>query len=133
MLMELRVLNMSRWYLLLALVLVLAGCGSQKSEPVQAVENYYQAITTRDEDLFINSTCADWEEQGRVEFDSFQGVTSTLEDFSCQETGKEGDAALVTCTGKIAASYENEKLDFPLADRVHTVKNEAGDWRVCGY
>ncbi len=126
---------MSRWYLVLAFVLVfvLAGCGSKKSGPVQAVENYYQAITSRNEDLFVNSTCADWEEKGRVEFDSFQGVTSTLEDFSCKETGTDGDTTLVTCSGKIVASYGNEKMDFTLADRVHKVKNEAGDWRVCGY
>jgi hypothetical protein len=130
---------MSRWYLVLGLVfvLILAGCRSQKSGPVQAVENYYQAITSRNEDLFVNSTCADWEEKGRVEYDSFQGVNSTLEDFACKETGKGGasggDTTLVTCSGKIVASYGNEKMDFPLADRVHKVKNEAGDWRVCGY
>jgi hypothetical protein len=126
---------MSRWVLVLAfmLVLVLAGCGSQKSGPVQAVENYYQAITNRNEDLFANSTCADFEEKGRVEYDSFQGVTSTLQDFSCQESGTEGDATLVTCSGKIVATYGNEKMDFPLSGRVHKVTKEAGDWRVCGY
>jgi hypothetical protein len=132
---------MSRWYLVLALglVFVLAGCGSKKSGAVQAVENYYQAITNRNEDLFVNSTCADWEEKGRVEYDSFQGVTSTLQDFSCKESGNGGggtaggDATLVTCTGKIVASYGNEKMDFPLSDRVHKVIKEAGDWRVCGY
>ena len=56
-----------------------------------------------------------------------------MQGFSCKETGKEGDSSLVRCDGKIVATYGSEKMDFPIADRVHRVQNTGGSWKVCGY
>jgi hypothetical protein len=119
----------------LALIFVLAGCwgSSSKTGAVGAVERYYQAIVSQDADQFTSVTCADYEEAALIELDSFQGVKAELQGFSCQETGTQGEFTLVQCAGKIAASYGNEVRDFPLDDRIHKVKNEGGDWRVCGY
>lgn len=121
-------------FLLTFSALLLAACSGGPSPAVTAVERYYQALVEKNDEQLTQSTCADWEEQALLEFDSFQGVEIELDNaFSCAETGKEGDATLVTCTGKLIASYGNEKMDFPLGDRVHKVQNEGGDWRVCGY
>lgn len=117
----------------IVVMLALAGCGQKTTPAVQAVEGYYQAMVDRDDPRFIGYTCADWEEQALLEFDSFQGVDTQLDSFSCKETGKDGDVTLVRCVGKILATYGNEKMDFPLDERVHRVVNEAGDLRVCGY
>ena len=124
--------------LIIILGLALAGCsgsggGAAGSGAVRAVETYYNAIVAQDADQFTGVTCADYEEQALIELDSFQGVETALDGFSCQESGTEGEFTLVKCQGKLVASYGNEKMDFPLADRTHRVKNEGGDWRVCGY
>lgn len=119
----------------LALLLILAGCtgAGGKSGAVSAVETYYQAIVAQDDTRFTSVTCADYEEMALIELDSFQGVKAELKDFSCQEAGTQGEFTLVQCQGKIAASYGNEVRDFLLDERVHQVRQEGGDWRVCGY
>lgn len=119
----------------LALILILAACSGSggKSGAVSAVETYYRSIVEQDADQMSGVACADYEFDALLELDSFQGVKAELQDFSCQETGAEGEFTLVQCQGKIAASYGNEVRDFPLDDRVHKVKQEGGDWRVCGY
>ncbi len=113
--------------------LFLASCQGGQSEAVKTVENYYQALVERDDARFAGYACAAWEEQALLEYDSFAGVKIALDGLECQETGSEGDARLVTCTGKIAATYGSEQMDFVLDDRLHRVVNEGGDWRVCGY
>ena len=125
---------MPKFFLIFCLGLIaLAGCQGGKSGAVQTVENYYQALVERDDVRFASYTCAAWEESALLEYDSFAGVEIALDGLSCQETGQEGDATLVTCEGKIAATYGNEQMDFPLGDRLHRLVNEGGDWRVCGY
>jgi hypothetical protein len=114
-------------------VLLLAACQSQPGGAVQAVEEYYQALVDRDDARFTGYTCAAWEEQALLEFDSFAGVKIKLEGLNCEEAGTEGNETLVACSGKIAATYGSEQMDFPLDGRMHRVVNENGDWRVCGY
>ena len=122
------------FFILLAFAFLLSACsGGGRSEAASAVEDYYRAMMDKNDEQYVTLTCAEWEESALLEFDSFGGVTTELEGFSCRETGTEGDFTLVQCDGKIVASYGNEKMDFPLAERVHKVRNEGGDWRVCGY
>lgn len=120
---------------ILMLALVLAGCSgaSAQSSPVGAVNRYYQAILTQNADQLKTVTCPDFLNTAQTELDSFQGVKMELQGFTCQEAGKEGDNTLVKCAGKIVATYGSEKMDFPLADRVHKVQNQGGNWKVCGY
>lgn len=116
------------------ILILLAGCAAQTgSEAVTAVEQYYKALIERNEAGLASVVCADWEEQALLEFDSFAGVTTALDGVTCSETGTQDGATLVTCSGKIVATYGNEQMDFPLDEREHRVVNEAGDWRVCGY
>ncbi len=111
----------------------LAGCGQAKSEAVSAVERYYLAIVQQNPDALAAVVCSDFEKQAKTELDSFQGVKITLDQFSCSDAGKDGDSQLVTCAGKIVASYANEKMDFPLEGRSHKVIQQSGYWLVCGY
>lgn len=121
------------FYILILGTIVLAACQGGKSGAVQTVENYYQALVERDDARFAGYTCAAWEESALLEYDSFAGVEIALDGLNCRETGQEGDTTLVTCEGKIAATYGTEQMDFPLGDRLHRLVNEGGDWRVCGY
>lgn len=116
-------------------LLLLGACssGSANSGAVQAVQQYYQAIVDQQPDAQANVTCAAFADAARVELDSFQGVKSELQGFSCRVTGQQGAASLVKCDGKIVAAYGDQKMEFPLADRVHQVKQEEGAWKVCGY
>lgn len=116
----------------LTLAIFLSGC-SQSSGAVQAVDSYYKAILSQNADQLKAVTCADFQEQAQVELDSFQGVKMELQGYSCKENGKDGEATLVKCDGKIVATYGSDSMDFPLSDRVHQVVNDGGNWKVCGY
>jgi hypothetical protein len=117
---------------LLALA-VLAGCGPQKAPAAKAVEAHITALVNKDEASLTALTCADWETEALLEYDAFANLTATLKGLDCQQTGTDGDAALVTCKGNIEASYNNEVQSFDLGQRVYKVVPQAGDWLVCGY
>ncbi len=120
--------------LLFAIPLALAGCSaSGQSGAVGAVQNYYQAIIAQNAAQLKNVTCPAFQETAQTELDSFQGVKTELQGFSCQEAGKEGNSTLVKCSGKIVATYGSEKMDFPIDTRVHKVQDVSGSWKVCGY
>jgi hypothetical protein len=128
-------MNRNRTLALLLILLaaaLLAGCAG-KSGAEQAVESYYGAILAQDAGRLATLTCAGFEETAITELDSFNGVEIALDGLTCAERSNAGGVAEVTCQGKIVASYGNEKMEFPLAERVHSVQNEGGDWRVCGY
>jgi outer membrane lipoprotein-sorting protein len=125
-------------FLLLILVLpvgALAGCtfGGASSGAPQAVQSYLQALTTKDAAKLANLSCKTWESQATLELDSFQAVATTMDSVSCKETGKDGSNTLVTCTGKIVASYNGENQNLELSGRIYQVTQEGGEWRVCGY
>jgi hypothetical protein len=121
------------FFLFIVTVFLLASCSGSQSGAVSAVNTYYQAILAQNADQLKSVTCADFQETAQTELDSFQGVKIELQGFGCQESGKEGANTLVKCTGKIVATYGSDKMDFPLADRVHKVQNQGGSWQVCGY
>jgi hypothetical protein len=120
--------------LLLLVGLSLAACSSPSQPgPVSAVESYQNALIAGDADQLVSASCADWEAQALLELDSFTAVTTQLEGRVCQESGKDGDATLVACTGSIKANYGGEVLEIDLADRTYQVIYEGGEWRMCGY
>jgi hypothetical protein len=122
-------------WLVLSLALaaaVLAGCGGESSAP-QAVENYLEALVAGDADRLVNLSCAEWETDARVEADAFDAVAPTLNDVSCQAAGTDGDYTLVSCTGAILATYNDERRELPLEDRTFRALFEGGEWRMCGY
>jgi hypothetical protein len=119
--------------LVLAAVLLVSCGGKKESGAVSAVERYYLAIVQQSQDDLAKDVCSDFEATAKTELDSYKGVKTELSDFACSESDKTDQQATVKCTGKIVATYGNEKMDFPIEGRSHKVVNQSGDWLVCGY
>ena len=111
---------------------VLAACSSNSDAPAQAVEGYLNALVAKDADRLPSLVCGDWEEDALIELDSFQAVEARLEAMACQQTGSDGETALVDCTGSIIATYNDEDQELDLSVRTYQVVQEGGDWLVCG-
>ena len=119
----------------LASIFLLYGCSpnAASASASTAVEEYLQALVAKDINKMTNLSCAAWEPQAKVEFDSFAAVKLNLKDLACKDVGKEGDASLVSCSGSIIASYGNEDLPIDIASQTYKVTQEGGEWRICGY
>ncbi len=120
-------------FFILLSTLILSACGPAKDPAAGAVENYVNALVKKDVNRMSALSCAEWEPQARMEFDSFEGVTTKLDGLSCAPTGTDKDTTSVVCKGKIIATYNNEDQDFDLSVRVYKVINQGGEFLVCGY
>ena len=122
----------------LTLLLVLTSlastaCTSNNDRaPVQAVENYLNALVEKDANRLTTLSCGNWEEEALLELDSFQAVAARLEGLACEQTGTDGDTALVLCNGNIVATYNEEDQQLDLSVRTYQVVQEGGEWLVCG-
>jgi hypothetical protein len=127
---------MRTFFLVLVVVfttMVLAACASNnENAPVLAVEHYLTALVEKDADRLTTLTCGEWEDEALLELDSFQAVTARLEGLACEQTGTDGETALVLCNGNIVATYNNEDQQLDLSVRTYQVVQEGGDWLVCG-
>jgi hypothetical protein len=113
--------------------LLLSACGSSnENAPAKAVEDYLNALVAKDGDRLTTLSCGDWEDDALLELDSFQAVTARLEGLACEQTGTDGDMALVLCNGNIVATYNDEDQELDLSVRTYQVIQEGGDWLVCG-
>ena len=112
--------------------IVLAACTSSSDAPARAVEEYLNTLVAKDADRLPSLVCGDWEEDALIELDSFQAVEARLDAMACQQTGSDGDTALVDCTGSIIATYNDEDQELDLSVRTYQVVQEGGDWLVCG-
>jgi len=113
--------------------LSLAACGSSNTDaPAQAVENYWNVIVSKDAERLPTLVCGDWEEDALTVLDSLQAVTARLENFSCSQTGTDGDIALVNCGGNMVLTYDTEDQEIDLSAFTYEVIEEGGDWLVCG-
>jgi len=111
----------------------LSACSAGNSNgAAQAVEGYITALASKDEATLIPLSCADWEDDARIELDSFQLVEVTVDGMSCQQSGTDGDKTLVDCTGTLNMSYNGEPQSLDLSARTYEVINQGGDWLVCG-
>jgi ABC-type phosphate/phosphonate transport system substrate-binding protein len=112
---------------------LLASCSSSNADaPAKAVEDYLTTLVAKDADRLTTLVCGDWEEDALIELDSFQAVTARLEGLACEQTGTDGNTALVLCKGKIIATYNDEDQELDLSVRSYQVVQEGGDWLVCG-
>jgi hypothetical protein len=123
---------LSLFIVMLAGSLLAACSGSSDDAPAEAVEAYLNALVAKDENLLPTLVCGDWEQDALIELDSFQAVTPRLEDAVCRQTGADGDMTLVSCTGKIIATYNEEDQELDLSTRTYQVVQDNGDWLVCG-
>lgn len=131
----------TRWLLLgpVTAALALAGCaadnGSGSTNTAEgAVVRYLEAAVAADTNQAAALVCAAYEEQARLEVDSFTGTNAALESPVCTAGDPLPDGSRpVTCSGQINATYGNEVQTFNLADQTYVVVEEAGEWRMCGY
>jgi hypothetical protein len=118
----------------LFLLIFVSGCASGNQDaPGSVVQTYFQAIVAGDAERIASISCADWESTARDEVSSFAGVKARLENVTCTSGAATDDSAVVTCTGAIVATYNNEDQDFPLEERPVRVVRQSGEWLVCGY
>jgi hypothetical protein len=114
-------------------VLSLTACASGSDDaPAKAVEDYLNALVAKDADRLSTLSCGEWEDDALLELDSFQAVTARLDGLACEQTGTDGDTALVLCNGKIIATYNDEDQELELSVRTYQVVQEGGEWLVCG-
>ena len=118
---------------ILSLIFVLTACAANNGNaPVKAVEDYLTALIEKDADRLTTLSCGEWEEEALIELDSFQAVEARLEGLACEQTGTDGNTALVLCNGKIIATYGDEDQELDLSVRTYQVVEEGGEWLVCG-
>jgi len=116
----------------IALVLVLTACAPKGDRAAGVVESYLNALVAKNSDQLSAVSCAEWESSALTELDSFQAVETKLEGLSCAKIGTDGDATLVTCQGKLIATYGSEDQELDLSTRTYRVVEQGGDWLVCG-
>jgi hypothetical protein len=120
--------------LLILLAFMQVACQkSQASSVSGVVEDYFEALVAKDANQAVNLSCADWEEQAQLDADTFAINPATAENIQCKTAGEDGDATLVSCTGKLVLDYNGEKQEIDLAGRVYRVVQEGSEWRMCGY
>ena len=120
-------------FLIVFTSLLLPACVSNNEDaPVQAVENYLNALIEKDENRLTTLSCSEWEDDALLELDSFQAVTARLDGLACEQTGTDGETALVLCNGNIVATYNGEDQQLDLSMRTYQVVQEGGEWLVCG-
>jgi hypothetical protein len=113
--------------------LLLTACGAQTdAAPANAVEDYLNALVAKDASQLTTLSCGEWEEDALLELDSFQAVTARLDGLACEQTGTDGETALVLCKGKIIATYNEEDQELDHSVRTYQVVQEGGEWLVCG-
>lgn len=124
-----------KYALALSILFLLVSCSGRTDEDLagKAVEAYLQALVSENADHLATLSCAAWEEQAVMEVDAFVGVSASLNNVVCKQTGTENGDALVSCQGEILATYNNEQQSLPLEGLVYQVVQERGDWLVCGY
>jgi len=111
----------------------MASATSAPSPAARTVENYLAALVSKDAAKVSNLACKAWEQDALLEMDGFQAVKAELDNVSCKATGTAGDATLVSCTGNIALTYNNELQSLDVSRQTYKVIQEGGDYRVCGY
>ena len=118
---------------LILLSLFATGCSQSIDPAATAVEKYLTALVEKKQESLAALSCADWEPNAQLEFDSFQAVNTRLENMSCSSKVAGDSAWLVNCTGSIVATYNNEDQQLDLSVRTYRVINQGGNFLVCGY
>jgi hypothetical protein len=116
------------------LVLLLSACGGKSVDPAsKAVIDYLNALVNKDSTKLSALSCADWESNALLEFDSLQAVKTRLSDLTCKTIGTDATTSQVNCQGKILATYNGEDQAFDLSVRTYQVVQQGGEYLVCGF
>ena len=94
----------------------------------QAVTNYLTSKVSNNDERLRSLLCAEKEADFVMESTSFDSVTEArIENMNCASQGE----GIVTCTGRIVATYGPEDLvNFELG--TYRVVEEDGVWKWCG-
>ncbi len=112
---------------------VLLSACAHSTGPADAVETYLRALLSGDETRVFAIVCPDWEEQAAVDFDAFTGVSGSFKGLSCQKSGTDGSASLVTCQGTLALNYNGEQRERSMEGTTYLARKIDGEWKMCGY
>jgi hypothetical protein len=114
------------------MALVMAGCTQASDPAANVVQQYLKGMVAADNNQVSKLVCKDFEDQAVKDVDSFAGVKAELSSAVCTKSGMDGQVELVSCSGKILATYGNEKQEIDLAGPVYRVTQQGGSWLVCG-
>ena len=132
-------------FLVVIAALVLSACSSSQAGKTggtptelqngatRAIEAYIQALSKQDAAQLSNLSCSSWEADALVEMDSLAGVGSKVENLTCHQTEINGTDTYVACSGDLALDYNGEVQQIDLSKRTYIARQEAGEWRMCGY
>lgn len=114
--------------LIIILLLLLTACASSGGDPALTVENYIQAKAESDESTIRQLICSEMENVVEREVHTFESVSGVQVDgMSCDRVG---NSEVVSCQGRIVATYGTEDTEFPLVS--YKVVEEDGEWKWCG-
>ncbi len=114
---------------IILLLFVITACSSgESSDPSATVEKYLQAKADSDASIINQLLCSEMEAVLERESRTFESVSGVhIEGMACEQVG---DSQVVSCVGKIVATYGTEDTEFPLAS--YRVVEEDGEWKWCG-
>ena len=118
---------------IILLVVFLPGCGNNQSLATQSVEEYFQAIVEKNQDMLVSKVCTSYEPNAMMDFNTFAIVKTSLENFSCQSTTTNENGYDVNCQGSLQAKFGDELRTFDLSKRTFQVVEENGNWLICGH
>jgi hypothetical protein len=119
---------MKKLIYLFFILFILTACSSAGSDPAVTVEKYLQAKADADGNTLDQLLCSEMESVLDREAHTFESVSGVhIEGMACEQVG---DSQVVSCQGKIVATYGTEDTEFPLAS--YRVVEEDGEWKWCG-
>ena len=119
---------MKKLIIVFLMLIVLTACSSGGGDPADTVEKYIQAKADADSNKLSKLLCSEMESILERESHTFESVSGVhVEDMACKQVG---DSQVVSCQGKIVATYGTEETEFPLAS--YRVVKEDGEWKWCG-
>ena len=99
----------------------------------KAVEDYLNALVSKDSTKLSALSCASWETNALLELDSLQAVKTRLQGVSCKTSSVASGTSQVNCQGSIMATYNGEDQALDISARTYQVVQQGGDYLVCGY
>ena len=117
----------------IVLIFFISACTPTQTPASQAVEDYLQILSDKNEQSLLTRICPAYEFDALVELDALAQVQTELKDVSCQQVESNVEGAKVTCTGSIVSNYGSDIFNYDLTGRIYNVILDGENWLVCGY
>ncbi len=124
---------MKKNIVVILLAFCLTACAPTQTPASQAVEDYLQILSDKNEQGLLSRICPEYEVDALIEFDALAQVETELKDVSCQQVSADVGTATVTCSGSIISNYGSELFNYDLSGRTYSVIENGETWLVCGY